>query len=552
MKKRLNFKVKRWLDILVVGLVSFFVYLPALGFQFVWDDINLIVYNQQSPLSAFGQSFWAGSAEHLGSDPYYRPLSNFSLRLDRLIAGSNPWFFHLGNILLHSVVTILFAILIFKITGSWKCAHFAGLVLALHPLVADCVGYVSGRTDLLAGLGLLVASLGLADYLKKGGRVNIILIWAGFAVGVLSKESTLPFMLVVPVWLLLNGNVKRRWQEGLTVLAGMVVIGAGYLFARFQVLGGLVGMKVIDKLLPLLLTALNSFGYQLSLFFFPFNRQIFHWYSGEFFRLKGWGVIGIIYLFLPLLLVRVRQRSYLVLGWFWSVVFSLPVAVLAVFGPSGRLLYLPGMGILLMVAVMARLFVTRPIEKRIIGMVAVCLCVLLVPFLWRRLGVWQNEERLFSRMVAEAPDYAPGYYNLGSVLLKKGDETRAVVQYRKAVALDSGLSLAGFNLAAILQRRGEYDEAELLLRRVIRDKPDFAQAYANLALIMLNKGDLALALELQKKGCELAPNDPNLFYNLALLFRRQGELDSARMAVRRAIKLAPENSRFQSLLNKLQ
>lgn len=548
MRNRGNFKGKIWLGLVILGLVATGVYLPTLGFQFVWDDINLIVYNQDSPIKAFGQSFWAGSGEHLGSDPYYRPLTIFSLRVDRLIAGRTPWFFHLGNILLHSFVCILFALLIFKVTGSWKCGQFAGLVLALHPLLADCVAYVSGRTDLLAGVGLLIASLGLVGYMKRAGWVNFILVLTGFAVGIFSKESAFFFILIVLFWILLNRDVKRGWG----VLAGMVVIGALYLFARYQVLGSVVGIKVIDKFLPLILLALNSFGHQLSLLFFPFNREIFHQSSGEFVRLNGWGAIGIVYLFLPLLFLRLKQRLYPLLGWFWSVVLSLPVAVFAAFGPAGRLLYLPMMGVLLMLAVLARLIIERPGEKRVAGIVALCVCVIFVPFLLQRMSAWQNEERLFLRMVREAPDYAPGHYNLGSVLLKKGDEAGAIALYRRAVALDSGLSVAGFNLAALLQRRGEYDEAEILLRRIIRDKPDYAQAYANLALIMLSKGDLAVALKLQKRGCQLAPDDPSLFYNLALLFRKQGELDSARKALRRAIELEPENARFQSLWNKLQ
>lgn len=548
MRNRGNFKVKRWLGLLISGLVAIGVYLPTLGFQFVWDDINLIVYNQDPPLRAFGQSFWAGSGEHLGSDPYYRPLANFSLRLDRLIAGRTPWFFHLVNILLHASVCVLFALLIFMVTGSWKSGQFAALFLALHPLFADCVAYVSGRTDLLTGLGLLIACLGLIEYMKKGGWVNLILVLAGFALAVFSKESGLFFILIVLIWILFKGKVKRCG----VVLAGVAVIAAIYLFARYQVLGSLVGMKAADRFLPLIITGLNSFGQQLSLLFFPFNRVIFYWSSGDFVRLNVWGVIGLVYLFLPLLFLRLKQRFYPLLGWFWSVVFLLPVAVLAPFGPSGRLLYLPALGVLLMLVAVARLIATRPIEKRVLVVVAVCLSVFFIPFLWRRMRLWQNEERLFLRMVKEAPDYAPGHYNLGSVLLKKGDETGAIAHYRRAVALDSGLSVAGFNLAALLQRRGEYEEAEMLLRRVIRDKPGYAQAYANLALIVLNKGDLALALDLQKKSAELAPADPNIFYNLALLFRRKGELDSARKALGRAIELDPRNPRFRSLWDKLQ
>ncbi|MGQ9708747.1 MAG: tetratricopeptide repeat protein, partial [bacterium] len=301
-----------------------------------------------------------------------------------------------------------------------------------------------------------------------------------------------------------------------------------------------------------ILSSLSSFGYQLGLFFFPWGREVFHYHPAEFVRFNGWLVIGLIYLFVPIFFLKVKRHPVFILGWLWSIVVLLPVSVLSSFGPSGRLLYLPAMGWLVMSVVLINLISTRTAWRRFLLVFLGCWLALSVPFLYQRMRTWRNEESLFYRMVAEAPDYAPGYYNLSAILLNKGDDSGAIVLLKRAVALDSSLSVASFNLAALLQKRGEYREAEVLLRRVIKDKPDYAQGYANLALILLGKGDLVGAIELEKKGCELAPDDPNLFYNLALLFHQDGKLDSAREAVEKAVQLAPGNPRFQALLKKLQ
>lgn len=533
------------------GLAALLIYLPALNYPLVWDDVNLIVYNRESPFNSFRQSFWHGSSQHLGSDPYYRPLVNFSLRLDRLIAGTNAWFFHLVNILLHSIVSILLVLLIIRITGSLTGGILAGLVFALHPLFADCVAYVSGRTDLLAGLGVLIAGLGITGDKKNPFWVDCALTWFGYGMGVFSKESAVFFIFIVAGWLFL---ARGKWamEYRCVLFAGMVIILAGYLIARRQILGHFFGLSCKGEVMPLILSALGNFGYQIGLFFFPWGREVFHFHPGGFVRLNGWVIIGLVYFLLPVFFLKVKHQALFILGWLWSELFLLPVAIFVSFGPSGRLLYLPALGGLLTFAVLMNSITFRTAKSRFLLVPVGCWLALSVPFLWQRMRVWGNEEILFSRMVAEASDYAPGYYNLSLILLNRGDEAGAVVLLRRAVALDSSLSIAGSNLAALLQKRGEYGEAEVILRRVLRDKPDYAQGYAHLALILLSKGNLAGAIELQKKACELAPDDPSLFYNLALLFRRQGKLDSARAAVKKAVQLAPANPRFQALLKKLR
>ncbi|MGQ9708830.1 MAG: hypothetical protein ACUVUR_08185, partial [bacterium] len=233
-------------------LAAIIIYLPTLTYQFVWDDINLIVYNRSGPLNAFSQSFWSGSSEHLGSDPYYRPLVNFSLRLDRLIAGRTPLFFHLGNVLIHSMISILLAVFIIRITGSFIGGIGAGLVFALHPLFADCVAYVSGRTDLLAGLGVLMAGLGIIGFKKNRGWLAIALSWLGYAVGIFSKESAVFFIFVIGGWFLLTG-AKEGARYRYAIPAGAGVILAGYLIVRYQILGKSLGMRFDGEFLPLIL-----------------------------------------------------------------------------------------------------------------------------------------------------------------------------------------------------------------------------------------------------------------------------------------------------------
>ncbi len=163
------------------------------------------------------------------------------------------------------------------------------------------------------------------------------------------------------------------------------------------------------------------------MFFLPFFQNLFFWSAAELNRWHWWALLGLFYLFLALAIVKMRVNFRAFWGWLWSVMALLPFAWVFQFGPSGRLLYLPGVGILLLVTFccpMGRK--AGVIGKVCIGLV-VCWSFIGVISLFHRVRFWRNEVQLFSRMVAGIPDYAPGYYNLGTALLAKGDTNEALV-----------------------------------------------------------------------------------------------------------------------------
>ncbi|MEO0078378.1 MAG: hypothetical protein ABIK86_05185, partial [candidate division WOR-3 bacterium] len=151
----------RVLGVLTVAAAALAVYLPTARFKLVWDDLDVALNSSASPARAFSSSFWSNPAVLSGRDVYYRPLVNLSLGLDRLIGQGRAGWFHFANALLHAVVAALFARVLLRLSGSVRLTLAGGLLYGLHPMLADSVAYVSGRTDVLAGLGLILALLGL-------------------------------------------------------------------------------------------------------------------------------------------------------------------------------------------------------------------------------------------------------------------------------------------------------------------------------------------------------------------------------------------------------
>ena len=163
-------------------------YANTLGNGFVFDDSAYLASDAVRKL-AVGDIF---CSNWLGLD-LYRPLTLLSLGLDFQFFGEAPWGYHLTNVLLHSVNSLLLYALARDLLGEERAALWAALLYASHPLQTEVVAWVSARGDLLASLLSLSALLA-----HRRRRVLAYLLYAGAC---LAKETA----MVLPVALFLVG-----------------------------------------------------------------------------------------------------------------------------------------------------------------------------------------------------------------------------------------------------------------------------------------------------------------------------------------------------------
>jgi tetratricopeptide (TPR) repeat protein len=547
--RRVPFNLKRpAVAIVLCALVAALVYTPTLRYQLVWDDVDIVVLNRSSPFQAFAHSFWhGGGAGVLGDDPYYRPLVNFSLGVDELVAGHRAWYFHLVNVLLHAAVVALVGVVAWQFFRSFWLVLLAGMVYAVHPLAADSVAYVSGRTDLLACVCLMVALLGLLRLRKRYDWLAVVMTWVGFGLGVLSKETAVMFVVVAGVWVAAPG-IKRVHRREWVALAGVLVLLGAYLAARYAVLGNAVGMSASGDVGAYLLLSLNNLGRLLLVAVWPPEQGVFLWTSAGLGRLTSSAVPGILFLALPVVARPMRRSREAGLAWLWGVALLLPFAGLAGFGPVGRLLYLPGIGFVLS-ALMAGRAIMRSSRagSTVVVVLGLGYCVLLALFvLPERMRVWKDGYTLFRQMTEEAPEYPAAHFNYALELRRLGDDDGAVVEYRKAIELDSDMALAYSNLGAVLQSKGELAEAESLYRRTIELRPKYALAWNNLAIVRYKRGDGAGAVRAFRRAIELKPDDAGAVYNLGRVYQQAGMADSAALMFERAYRLEPNNAQIRA------
>lgn len=97
--------------------------------------------------------FWGTPLNDSGSHGSYRPLCVLTFRLNYLLGGFQPWGYHLINVLLHCLATVLLirvARIVLPKTRSKIGEAVTGLLFATHPIHTEAVAGIVGRADLSA------------------------------------------------------------------------------------------------------------------------------------------------------------------------------------------------------------------------------------------------------------------------------------------------------------------------------------------------------------------------------------------------------------------
>jgi hypothetical protein len=188
---------------LLLMLAAWLIYLPSVRFGFVYyDDVRILLDHPE----LYGQpSFTADLKEIFTANfPREEPLllRDVSWALDSRIFGfGNAFGYHLGNVLLHGVVTALMFVFLLGSTRRYGMALIVSLAFLLVGIHTEPVDWIMGRKDILSTLFMLLA---LCAQTRRLTTENIpaqcgwyLAAWLCFAAGLLSKISVLTFPAVM-------------------------------------------------------------------------------------------------------------------------------------------------------------------------------------------------------------------------------------------------------------------------------------------------------------------------------------------------------------------
>lgn len=199
-----------WVGLLLIALFTALLWAPGQGGFFALDDFVFIeAYAPGSALSA--PATWLTAVSPV--DNSYRPLTTAAyFNLARRAFGLNPWGYHLVNLLIHGLTTLLVASLCWSITRSGTAALFGGLFYATRSSLWVAVRWSSGVQDLGLALGAALAALALVLYVRRGRLSALAACIAGVLVALGSKEAGLaliPALAAVAVAASFGGWLRR-------------------------------------------------------------------------------------------------------------------------------------------------------------------------------------------------------------------------------------------------------------------------------------------------------------------------------------------------------
>ncbi|XP_050390275.1 protein O-mannosyl-transferase TMTC2 [Patella vulgata] len=155
--------------ILAASFLALGLYSNTLPADFAYDDSRAILKNPdllpETPLiNLFYDDFWGTPLTHSGSHKSYRPLCVLTFRLNYYLGKLEPWGYHLGNVILHSLVTAVFTFLAKKFLKHWFPTLVAGCLFASHPIHTEAVAGIVGRADEGACLFFILTFLNYIKY----------------------------------------------------------------------------------------------------------------------------------------------------------------------------------------------------------------------------------------------------------------------------------------------------------------------------------------------------------------------------------------------------
>ena len=520
------------ITIVAAGIVAYGGAIMA-GFLSI-DDISMIS-SVTTGSHTLRELFLGGGSE------YYRPLAVLSYSANVALAGRSPEWFHLVNIALHLINSMLVYYLAHSLfAGSTRAGYLpliSALLFLLHPINTEPVIWISARPDLLCTLFSLLTFILMVRHRENVSVPVLFFMFFAIMCSLWSKEAGITIFFAGSIYLL----VERRKGETRDVI--LMFAALAFSFITYMLLRSGGKPAVIDRGIgsvitsvakpgeahPSLFDAVAAFGFYLQKLVWPFPLN-FTILSFD----KSVAIVALILALVGAVLLLRHSRSLLLP---LLIVFAgIVPPVMAYLGnipwtPLGeRYLYLPMVGFSLIVGV---LFTMIPRVSPLVPVVAVLL--LGIPTI-ERVGVWCDPKAFWNDAIENSPGFAKSYSALGVIAFEEGDYAFAEKNMRKAISLGFDRPVIWQNLGRVHAAKKEFDKYEEVMQHAAIRSPSPAAVYQEMALTLLPVDNTAdrfwgynKAILYNLKAVEKDPEFTQGYYNAGKLYIRVGDLRQAHL-----------------------
>ncbi len=533
--------------ILLVLIVTALVFSSSLKLDWTnWDD-DLLIYENQLVKEGTIQDIFTKPADY----NTYNPLVIVSFALEWKLAKDKPFLYHLDNLLLHLLCTVL-VLLFFRGMGlSIFWSGFAAVLFGIHPLRVESVAWVTERKDLLYGFFYLAALLAYVRYIVSGKNIQLLLVFIYFMFSLFSKVQavTLPLIMVLLDWYLKRKIDWKAIMEKAVFFAVSLIIGLlgstffmknvyittnsnaivnAFNFPEQIILGGYAYTVYILK---------SVFPYSISALY-PIPTAL-HW--------EHWtGAAIAVVIFISALAVW-RKYRFVTFGllFFTFNIFLLLMPFLANESAflNDHYTYVAYGGLFFVIAMsLQQLSETTQLRFMATGF-AVLLLIVFCALTVKYIPVWKNSETLWTDVIEKYPrKIAVAYLNRGHYFYKNNQSGKALDDFNTAIEVDPEYPLAYLDRSSVYLDRNDIEKVLQDYNRYLSFLPPFyikgnaphplvSDVLGNRGVIYSRKGLYDEALADFDLAIRLKPLNPINYMNRAYAYYNLGRIAEAKQDV---------------------
>lgn len=507
----------------ILTLIVLFAFLPCLGAQFIsLDDPDHLLKNPlivgPFPLNApttlkliFSQTI----------NNSYIPLTTLSFAIEHHFWGMKPFIFHLNNLILHIINTLLVMALARRLGLTITAAFVTALIFGVHPVKVESVAWVTERKDVLYALFYILALHQYWSFLKKKSSGHYWgALFLGY-LGILAKPMALSLPLIL---LLLDWFAGRRWGKNIIVEKipfFLCSIGLGWLTYSLQM------RNPVGDAGQAILIWIWTFNYYIWKFLFPIHFYAYYELPQPV-SLTNWpyAVSFIMFLAIIAALIRWRENRFFVFAlgyYFLSIFFILRFdAGFDISVVSDRYMYLPSLGICLWLGAQWNRFVQPKFNALTLAQFhwPRTLLIIVIVFAFGLLGiktnrqcrVWQNSLIFWNELIRSYPDFFVGYINRGQVYFEEGKYDLALADYSNSISLNPSFPGGYANRGLVYALQGKNGQALQDFDKAITIDPLMALVFYNRSIVHEKTNNFPAALSDALRAKELGVDVPQYYW----------------------------------------
>lgn len=564
-KKQIKDEEKNYLiSFIILIIVPFIVYIQATNFSFVWDDLPLYINNQHFPADNPLKNIFSFFIPK--SNEMYIPITYFFWSILAFISGAtefNPVIFHLTNILVHIINTILIFFILRLLFKELWLSFFGAILFSIHPIQVESVVWVSELRGLLSGFfGFLAIYLYLLTFNKNGIKTNVqknqksdiieksyptkkyyIYVCISILLSFLSKPSGIVFPFIIffiDLFFLrstLKEAIKRIWFLFILIIPAIIITIVSESESKVD-----LSINILNRFLVFL----DAVGFYIKQVIYPLNLAVNYGRSPSYIVQND--IIGIIIhsaLALTLLLIFFFKKNKQFLGgYFIFIVGFLPLSGLVTFyyqlfsTVADRYLYFSMLGT-------AIIFVSffkeiKRVNTRYIFATVYCIVLLIVTF--NHLPNWKDEISLWGNTIKKYPEIsAYSYFARGNAFMEQNKTKEALLDFSKAIRLDTTLELAYYNRGNLYYDIRNYSAAIADFTFTIKLNPKNLNALINRGLAYLEINLLNEAITDFSSALNIDSTLSDVYVNRGIAFAKRGNKNEAIKDFKQALKINPED-----------